>query len=99
LKTTLEPKRRPRNPNHPKKGSHTVVYPIERIEDIQSVKKLLANNPRDYLLFVMGVNNGLRVGDLLSLRVKGRKRGQLCLWKGFRQEYLPADSMLSRSWG
>jgi integrase len=70
MKTGFEPKRRTLNPNHPRKGSHTVVYPIERMEDIQSIKRLLANNPRDYLLFVMGINNGLRVGDLLDLKVK-----------------------------
>jgi len=34
------------------------------------VSKLLADNPRNYLLFIMGINNGLRTGDLLKLRVK-----------------------------
>ena len=58
------------NPNHPKKGSETVVSPIRRIEDVQAIKKLLSDNPRDLLLFTIGINNGLRVGDLLRLRVK-----------------------------
>ena len=40
------------------------------MEDIRAIKKLLADNPRDLLLFTMGVNNGLRIGDLLQLRVK-----------------------------
>jgi len=58
------------NPNHPKKGQSTRVEPIRRLEDVESIKKLLSDNPRDFLLFTMGVNNGFRVGDLLRLRVK-----------------------------
>ncbi|KXB09031.1 integrase, partial [candidate division MSBL1 archaeon SCGC-AAA385M11] len=50
--------------NHPEKGSNITVEPIRRLEDIKAIKKLLANSPRDYLLFTMGINNGLRVGDL-----------------------------------
>ena len=59
-----------RNPNHPKKGDRITVDPIREIKDIKAIKQLLANNPRNLLLFVMGVNNGLRVGDLLKLKVK-----------------------------
>lgn len=58
------------NPNHPKKGQRITVDPIRRPEDIQAIKKLLAGESRNLLLFTMGVNNGLRVGDLLKLRVK-----------------------------
>jgi len=68
-----------RNPNHPPKGSSTVVEPIREEKDIQSIKKLLSKNPRDQLLFVMGINNGLRMGDLLKLKikdVKGLKSGE-----------------------
>jgi integrase len=60
----------PKNPNHPKKGSRITVEPIRRIKDIQLVSKLLSDNPRNHLLFLMGINNGLRTGDLLKLRVK-----------------------------
>jgi len=58
------------NPNHPNKGSQTVVSPIRKIEDVQAIKKLLSDKPRDLLLFTIGINNGLRVGDLLRLKVK-----------------------------
>ncbi|MFO7816160.1 MAG: site-specific integrase [Desulfovibrionales bacterium] len=58
------------NTNHPKKGSRITVEPIRKIADIKSIKKLLSNRPRDYLLFTMGINNGLRIGDLLKLKVK-----------------------------
>ncbi len=30
---------------------------------------MLKDNPRDLLLFTMGINNGLRISDLLKLRV------------------------------
>ena len=55
------------------------VDPIRELKDIKSIKKLLSNNPRDLLLFVMGINAGLRTQDLLGLRisdVKSIKIGQ-----------------------
>ena len=57
------------NYNRPKKGSRTTVEPIRRVKDIQAIAKMLSDRPRDHLLFVMGVNNGLRTGDILKLWV------------------------------
>jgi integrase len=57
------------NPNHPKEGSSTRVEPIRDPKHIWAIKKLLADNPRNLLLFTMGINNGLRTGDLLKLQV------------------------------
>lgn len=47
------------------------VDPIKNVKDVQRVKQYLMGkeNKRDYLLFVMGINVGLRAGDLLSLRI------------------------------
>lgn len=64
IKTVIE-----RNPNHPKKGSSTRVEPFRNEKDIWNIKKLLADHPRDLLLFTLGINNGLRAGDLLRLQV------------------------------
>ena len=58
------------NVNHPKKGDRIKVDPIRQIKDIKAISKLTADNPRDHLLFVMGINNGLRAGDLVKLKVK-----------------------------
>jgi len=58
-----------KNPNHPKKGSTIRVNPIRRTEDIAAIKKLLSDEPRNLLLFTLGVNNGLRAGDLVKLKV------------------------------
>ena len=62
------------NINHPKKGRRIRVEPIRRRKDITSIKWLLETRPRDHLLFVMGINNGLRVGDLLKLKVSDVER-------------------------
>jgi integrase len=58
------------NVNHPKKGDRITVEPIKKIEDIKAISRLTSANPRDHLLFLMGVNNGLRAGDLIKLKVK-----------------------------
>ena len=58
------------NANHPKKGDRIAVEPIRKIKDIKAISKLTSGNPRDHLLFIMGVNNGLRAGDLVKLKVK-----------------------------
>lgn len=47
------------------------VEPIKKPRDIKRIKQYLLGkkNKRDYLIFVLGINVGLRIGDLLSLRV------------------------------
>lgn len=62
--------------NHPQKGSRITVDPIRSQEAIDAIKKLLSDSPRDLLLFTLGINNGLRVGDLLKLRWKQLKLAQ-----------------------
>lgn len=57
------------NFNHPKKGSRIEVEPIRNEKDIKSILQLLSGKPRDLLLFTMGINNGIRAGDLLKLKV------------------------------
>jgi len=59
-----------RNPNHPKTGDQIRVDPIRRLEDIKAIKCMLSDKPRDLLLFTIGINNGLRAGDLLRMKVK-----------------------------
>ena len=46
------------------------VQPFTDARHIKSIKKLLSDRPRDKLLFVMGINSGLRVQDILSLRIR-----------------------------
>ena len=49
------------------------VEPIRNICDIEKIKKYLSSNPRDRLLFIFGINTGLRISDILKLKVKDVK--------------------------
>ena len=57
------------NTNHPKKGSQIKVEPIRKRKDIDLIKKLLSDKPRDLALFILGINTNLRASDLLRLTV------------------------------
>ena len=54
---------------HPSRGRRIAVDPIRRLEDIELVKQRLREEPRNLLLFTLGINTGLRMGDLLRLKV------------------------------
>ena len=46
------------------------VQPIRNVKQIETIKKLLKQQSlRDYCLFVLGINSGLRISDLLKLRI------------------------------
>ena len=46
------------------------VQPIRDPEQIQQIKEYLKEkNERNYILFVMGINTGLRISDILKLKV------------------------------
>ena len=46
------------------------VQPIRSLKQIETIKKLLKQQSlRDYCLFVLGINSGLRISDLLKLRI------------------------------
>jgi integrase len=57
-----------RNENHPKKGDRIAVEPIRSLKDIKAISSLTKDNPRDHLLFLLGINNGLRAADLIRLK-------------------------------
>jgi integrase len=59
-----------KNPHHPKTGTRIAVDPIREEKDLRAIKDMLTGRPRDLLLFTLGINNGLRTGDLLKLKVK-----------------------------
>jgi integrase len=48
-----------------------IVEPIRKKTDLEDIKRILKKRSlRDYALFVLGINSGLRISDLLSLRVE-----------------------------
>lgn len=55
------------------------VQPIRDLKQIETIKKLLKlRNMRDYCLFVLGINSGLRISDLLKLRISDiSERGKI----------------------
>lgn len=47
------------------------VEPIRDKDDIQAMKDYLKEwNERNYILFLLGINSGLRISDIVQLRVK-----------------------------
>ena len=58
-----------RNPNHPPPGSTIKVEPIRTVQAINKIKALLESNPRNYCLFVLGINTAFRASELLSIRL------------------------------
>ncbi|MBJ6800160.1 tyrosine-type recombinase/integrase [Geomonas propionica] len=55
--------------NSPKEGSIISVEPIRSRKHIDLIKKALADKPRDYALFVVGINTAYRASELLALTV------------------------------
>ena len=46
------------------------VQPIRDKKQLEAMKKILkATSIRDYCLFILGINSGLRISDLLTLKV------------------------------
>ena len=60
--------------NRPPKGSIVKVDPIREPEMIEKIKVLLENEPRNRLLFMLGINTNLRMCDILLLNF-GQIRG------------------------
>lgn len=53
------------------KGECITVEPIRDVKKLNKMKDyLLKHNERDYLMFIIGINTGLRIGDLLSFKVE-----------------------------
>jgi integrase len=47
------------------------VQPIREKKKIEDMKKwLIAQSPRDHLLFVLGINSSLRISDILKMKVE-----------------------------
>lgn len=68
-----------------KKGRSTRVEPIRSLEVISRIKRDVKNNRRNYCLFVLGINTGLRASELLSLKIADvqacRDDGTVNVWQ------------------
>lgn len=62
----------------PNKGKQLKVQPIKDPEKVAAIKRYTQACPRNFLLFTMGINNGIRASDLCVLQVwqvRGLKAG------------------------
>ena len=80
-----------RNANHPRLGSTIKVDPIRDVDDIYTIKTLLAAHPRDLCIFTFGINAGYRAKELLSIRcgqVASLRAGdELQVWQSKTKKY------------
>ena len=78
----------------------TTVSAIKKKSDIKKIEKYFAdNNKRDLLMFVFGINTGLRISDILKLNISDVKNKQdLCIkeQKTGKFKNFPLNSKLIR---
>ena len=55
--------------NRPQKGDQIKVDSIKKRKYIESIKKLLGDDPRNSALFTIGINTDLRASGLLRIKV------------------------------
>ncbi|MDP5239907.1 tyrosine-type recombinase/integrase [Uliginosibacterium sp. 31-16] len=60
--------------NRNNKHDLSTVEPIRELSAIAAIKALVADSPREFALFVIGINTAFRASDLLRLKV-GQVRG------------------------
>ncbi len=51
-------------------GIKTTVEPIRNLKDIQAIKKILHDKPRDLAIFILGINTNLRASDIINIKLK-----------------------------
>lgn len=60
-------------------GNITKADPITDPNKIIAIKEILRDNPRNFALFVVGINTGFRASDLVAMKVsdfRGKKVGE-----------------------
>lgn len=76
------------------------VQTIRNPEQIQQIKEYLREkNQRNYILFVMGINTGLHISDILKLRVRDLKGSYISMREmktGNKQKCIQITAVLRR---
>jgi integrase len=79
------------------------VDPIRDLRAINNIKQMTKSKPRDYLLFIMGINNGIRITDLLDLKweqVADKQKGdvvQIRERKTGKQNYIVVNGAVAKA--
>lgn len=84
-----------KNPNHASAGKSIKVEPIRTLKDIQAIKSLLADKPRDLAIFTLGINTNMRAGDLLKMTIG--QVGRLQVGDTFRIKDQQSDITMNQS--
>lgn len=75
-----------------------IVEPIRNLDELKIIKNILYNtSQRDYIIFILGINSGLRISDILALNVKDvRDKSYLNIFeqKTQKQKILPINDTL-----
>lgn len=75
----------------------STVEPIRKLSDLKKIETILEQNRRNLLIFIMGINCGLRISDILALDVKdvrGKKFVQITEKKTGKFKKFPINSKL-----
>lgn len=76
------------------------VQPITRLELLEAIKEYLKEkSDRDYFMFVMGINIGLRINDMLPLKVRHvRDRNEIVIRekKTKKEKFIPINATLRK---
>jgi integrase len=70
------------------------VEAIRDIKQINAIKKLLKHqSDRDYLLFVLGINTGLKISEILTVRIRDIKKDNGIIKSFLELEICSKESM------
>lgn len=73
------------------------VEPIRNLKDLRRIENILSKNKRDLLFFTIGTNCGLRISDILALKVgdvKGKNYIQITEQKTGKFKRFPINAKL-----
>lgn len=77
-----------------------LVEPIRNPDKVHELEKnLKKHNERDYIMFILGIYSGLRISDILRLRVrdvKGKKEIAIREKKTGKQRIFPINTMVAK---
>lgn len=76
------------------------VQPIRDLDILEKMKlELKKQNYRDYMLFVVGINTGLRIGDLLALKVEDVLNSHVAIYEQKTKKWkkFPINANLRRT--
>lgn len=76
------------------------VEPVKDLDTLENMCRYLKeNNPRDYILFYLGIYTGLRISDILKFKIrdlKGKNQIKLRETKTGKEKFIPINPVLKK---